>query len=329
MVDQIKFINTYPSKSALAKISSIEKSVGGIIPNVSIDLKHIDNNLNVFSLGRIGNDQNGHFILDVLKSHGIQTSSMIVDNDHPTGFTDVMTSVNGERTFFTYNGANSYLNETDILKNIDDSVNFIHIGYVLLLGYLDTKDDVYGTKLAKLLHDIKEKNPRVQISLDMVSSNDVDAKDIVLPALKYIDYLIINELELSMITTTNANSDICCDNVNLMKKHIEILAKFQNIKKIVVHCPKINICYDRNDGFSLMNSFKLPCGYIKNAVGAGDAFAAGVIYGILNCFDNNTILKIACGSAISNLSASDSISGATSYENIIELIKRYGGSYDK
>ena len=46
----------------------------------------------------------------------------------------------------------------------------------------------------------------------------------------------------------------------------------------VIHCPEIGCGMDADGNYHEFKSLKLPKGYIKGTVGAGDAFCAGVLY---------------------------------------------------
>ena len=46
-VDKINEIKAYPREGELTKIVGLKKSVGGCVPNVGIDLKKIDKELNI------------------------------------------------------------------------------------------------------------------------------------------------------------------------------------------------------------------------------------------------------------------------------------------
>ena len=52
--------------------------------------------------------------------------------------------------------------------------------------------------MARFLHDTQQAG--IKTSLDMVSDSSYDYKQKVLPALKYCNYLIVNEIESGMIS---------------------------------------------------------------------------------------------------------------------------------
>ena len=72
-----------------------------------------------------------------------------------------------------------------------------------------------------------------------------------------------------------------------------------------------------------MPSLKLPQGYIKGTVGAGDAFCAGCLYAIYHGYDDHAMLEFASGAAACNLAAEDSVSGMKDKKYIHDLIENH------
>ena len=68
LVDNINEISAYPSAGELTKIKSVQKSVGGCVPNVAIDLKRICPDLTIKAVGKIGGDENGEYDFEALEA---------------------------------------------------------------------------------------------------------------------------------------------------------------------------------------------------------------------------------------------------------------------
>lgn len=324
ILDKIKTIKSYPKENMLVNINTISSSVGGCLCNTGINLKCLDpENINVIGFTKLGNDNEGRFILDTLNKFNIETSNIVIDNNNtPTGFTDVMTSENGNRTFFHFKGTNKTFCIDDInLKYFKENPCLVHIGYLMLLDWFDLENKDYGTNMAQLLSILKSYG--CTISIDLVSEDSPRFIRVVKPSLKYIDYLIINEVEASLLSKINVrdiDNNLIVENI----KQIMILInkEFPNIKKIIIHSPEMGIILENNN-FYLLGSLILPKDFIKGSVGAGDCFAAGCLYAILNNFDNYKILTTASCVAANNLAAYDSISNAKTYKEIIKLNKLY------
>ena len=113
LVDKINEISAYPQAGELTKIKSVQKAVGGCVPNVAIDLKRICPQLTVKAVGKIGKDEEGEYVTSVLSENGVETADITV-GDEKTSFTEVMSQTGGQRTFFTYAGASADFGVSDV-----------------------------------------------------------------------------------------------------------------------------------------------------------------------------------------------------------------------
>ena len=302
LVDKINKISSYPPEGELTKINEISLAVGGCVPNVGIDLKKIDSSIPVYALGCIGKDSEGEYALNVMKDNNLDVS-MVRYTDKKTSFTDVMSVEGGQRTFFTYPGANSEFGETDVdFDNL--KADMLHLGYFLLLDKIDAGE---GEKILRLA-----KQKGISTSIDLVSENS-DRYRIVLPCLPYTDNLIINEVEAGNITGISPTQD---NLVVIAKK----LKKLGVIDRVIIHTPSLSVCVS-NTTETLVSSYSLPQGFIKGTTGAGDAFCAGALLGIYRGWSDEDILSFASASAVANLSQPDATSGMRSEDEIRELVK--------
>ena len=312
ITDQVKMISRWPDKGMLVPISSVKRSVGGSVSNTAVDFKTLDPEVAVKAVGKVGTDDNGDFAVKFLESKGIDCSMVWRTGERPTSFTDVMTvETTGERTFFNLHGADSALVPDDVdVAKLDCDI--FHFGYLLLLDGMDAPDDEYGTKAARLLAKVQAAG--IRTSVDIVSEQSDRFARIVRPALKYCDYCIINEVEGSMATGKPADD---------LKGICEGLFELGVKERVVVHRPEGGVTMGRDGDFTRIGSLKLPAGWIKGSVGAGDAFCAGALYSLLKGFDPEKTLRLASCAAAMNLTVSDSVSGARSYEETMNLDNLY------
>ncbi len=303
LVDRINEISAYPASGELTKILSVSRAVGGCVPNVAIDIKRVDGSIHVLAVGRIGNDADGDFLVNTLTENGVD-ASMLTRGDTPTSFTDVMSIVGGQRTFFTYPGACAEFGLEDAaLDELD--VKMLHLGYFLLLDKVDGGDGV------KILEKARQKG--IKTSIDLVSENS-DRYGLVKDCLRYVDNVIINELEAGMIAGIESRTD------NLME--IARAIKAMGVaERVIIHMPEVGVCLSDNGYFELP-SLKLPAGYIKGKTGAGDAFCAGALIGIYRGLDEMGVLTLATKAAAASLSSADSIGGMVSEEAIDSLLRQ-------
>ena len=212
LADIIKRIDAYPGKGMLCKISEVIPGVGGCVPNTGITLKTLaPAELEVAAISRLGDDENGKFVLNTLKNHGLDVGRMIIDKEHPTSFTDVMTLPNGERTFFCAPAANDAFCEEDVRVDTLDCSLF-HIGYLLLLKTLDEPDEEYGTKMARLLSKVQARG--ISTSIDVVSAEGERFAQVIRPALQYplLDLgIVLEEIVYRRIRRVKIRRAVCYD----------------------------------------------------------------------------------------------------------------------
>ena len=305
LVDKINEIKAYPQSGELTQIVGLEKAVGGCVPNVALDLKKICPEMNVKAIGKIGNDEEGAYVSDVLSQGGVDVTGFVVDDSEKTSFTEVMSVINGQRTFFTYPGASAKFGYSDIdFEHLDAKIMLL--GYFLLLEKVDQGDGL------QILQKAQEMG--IKTSIDLVSENS-DRYSLVIPCLKYTDYLIINEMEAGKLAGIDPTDE------NLKK----IAYKLQELgvkEKVVIHKPDYAVCLSGDD-YTVVSSYKLPEGYIKGTTGAGDAFCAGTLIGIYKGWTDQEILEFASGCAVMALGKADATSGLVTESEIKEYCKQF------
>ncbi|MDO4547747.1 MAG: carbohydrate kinase family protein [Clostridia bacterium] len=279
VLDVLKVITRFPERNGLVRIIDKSFSLGGAVSNTGRDLACLDPGLKVSLAGMIGEDAEGDEILrEFSRYKNIDTSRVIRKGQ--TSFTDVLTENDTRvRTFLFYGGSNDIFDYSDIdVKNLD--CDLFHIGYILLLNALDAEDEVYGTHMARLLHDVQQMG--IPTSVDVVSEVGDRYKVKVPPALKYTDYFIVNEIE----SGKTVGIDLRGENDELLVDRIpEVLARLRRMgvrRWIVIHSPEGGFGLDENDNYVQLPSPELPRGFIVGTVGAGDAFCAGVLLAAYN-----------------------------------------------
>ena len=321
LVDIVKNIDIYPKPGMLVNLGDISQAVGGCMPNVAIDIAKIDRSVPLSVFGKIGTDENGRYLLSQLQTHGIDVEGISFSETTPTSFTDVMSMPTGERTFFHKRGANAEFGYDDVdLKSLNCDI--FHIGYIHLLDEFDKYDEEYGTVMARLLCAVQKLG--IKTSVDVVSDSGADYGAKVIPALKYVNYAIMNEVEACAtfgLKPYDEDENILEDNIkSAMIKMAEAGVK----DKVIIHTKTVSYAYDvAGEEFTVVNSLKIPKEEIKGSVGAGDAFCAGCLYGIFNNYTDTQLLEFSSAVAACNLFAADSVSGMRTRNEIFEIMEKY------
>lgn len=318
ILDVMKRIETFPEKGMLVNIGETSYAVGGCVCNTAIDLKRLCPALNVSVAGRVGRDDHASYILDAMERAGLDVSH-VTACDAPTSYTDVMTLPSGERTFFHAKGANAQFCAQDVETL---SCELFHLGYLLLLDKLDEADEEYGTKAARLLASMQRRG--VKTSIDLVSAQTADFRAVVTPALNYCDYVVVNEVEGGMLVGIEPRDKAGKPVIEHLRRILESMMALGVKESVTIHCPELSCALDKEGKFSLLPSLDLPKGYIVGTVGAGDAFCAGMLYSFAAGLPLDEGMRIASCAAACNLASIDSVSGAKTLEEALQLEKLFG-----
>ncbi len=320
VVDIVKDVDCYPTIGMLANISSVTKAIGGCACNVAVDLAKMDGSLPLSAVGCVGDDDYGRYMISQLQRYNIDTGSVRITDAAPTSFSDVVSLPTGERTFFHARGANALFcpNDIDISKL---NCSHLHIGYILLLDSFDAKDPEYGTVMARFLHQVQQAG--IKTSVDVVSDSSGEYSAKIIPALRYSDYVIINEIECCSIWGLNPRREDGSLDMEVVRDAMERTMECGVADKVIVHSKEAGFCLSRESGFTAVPSLKLDPEQIKGSVGAGDAFCAGCLYGIYYGFTDSQILEYASAAAACNLFSENAVDGMRSKQEILQMMKEY------
>ena len=319
IVYTIKTIDVWPQMGAIAQVRCSSRAIGGCVPNTGIDLKRLDESVSVRALADVGQDEIGEFALREMAAGGMDVSGVCRVRAETTN-TDVMALARtGERTFFCNRGAGALFDPSDDrVERLGGDI--FHLGYILLLDALDTPDAEFGTKAARLLAKARARGFRT--SLDLVSEQSPRVPSTVKPVLAQCDYAVINEAEaITGVQARFADGSITQDRIERLARAVAACGVRE---RTVIHCPEGSGAVGADGRFMFLPSLSLPPGWIKGAVGAGDAFCAGMLYSFLRDWDCEHGMRLARAAAAMNLSSSSGTGGVKSHEETLEIERRLG-----
>jgi len=321
IIDQVKIIDVYPQPEQLGNIRRQSQGTGGAAYNVLIDLAKSGAPFPLFAAGLVGEDPLGVLILDDCRKHKIGVKHLGTTPKAPTSYTDVMTEQgHGRRTFFHARGANALWRGAD-LNFARLHPRIFHLGYLLLLDALDEPDSRFGTKAARLLAAAQAAG--IKTSVDVVSEDSDRFPRIVNPALKHVDYCILNEIEAGKTTGFKTRqADGRLDPVAL--KHAAGALLQQGVRELVViHFPEGAFARTRRGEDFWQPALELPPDYISGTAGAGDAFCAGVLLGLHENWDLQRCLLTGVCIASASLSDPTCTAGVKSLSSSLALSRKF------
>jgi sugar/nucleoside kinase (ribokinase family) len=275
IVDHLKLIDAFPHQDGLANIASQSAGNGGSPYNVLKDLALLGAPFPLAAAGLIGRDADGEAILADCQAHGIATDWLQQTEQAATSYTDVMTVAStGRRTFFHQRGANALFDGA----NIDFAAvphRIFHLGYLLLLDKLDQVKNG-RSRAAELLQ--RARAAGLQTSVDVVSESSDRFQAIVPSALPEIDFLFVNEYEASKVTGLPLTAD--APTTAELEAAGQALLGAGVQQWVFIHYRQGVSAFHREGAQHRTHALPVPQADIQGAAGAGDALAAGVLYGL-------------------------------------------------
>ena len=319
IVDMLYPIDGFPKPGELTTITAdATRSTGGCLCNDILDLAALDPELPLTALGRVGEDEAGDFVLEKLRERP-NISLEQIRRQGTTSYTLVMADeVSKQRSFYQCRGANADFCEADIDWDRLD-VDMLHIGYILLLDALDAPDGEYGTKMARLLHTARQRG--IKTSIDVVTEASERFGRIVTPALRYTDYCVINEVEAQATTGVRLTREDGLLRREALPEALGTLKELGVSTWAVIHSPEGGFGLDENNAYVEVPSLKLPQGYIKGSVGAGDAFCSGVLYAAWKGLPLAQAIELGTASAACSLSQPGATEGMRSCAEALRLYR--------
>ena len=205
-------------------------------------------------IGKVGNDELGRLFRQECERFGVIPH--LIDSDEDTGVAITFISPNAERTFATYLGAAATMQPDQVDANILKDYDLIHIE-----GYLIFNHDLI------LAICQKAKACGLQISMDMASYNLIESNlDFVKMMLHdYVDIIFANEEEAKAFTGV---------------EQVEALHKLSEDCTVAIVKVGKDGSYIKMDGevtaIAPVDATRI------DTTGAGDIYAAGFLYGLVN-----------------------------------------------
>ena len=321
IVDRVKIVDRLPERGLLGSILSETRAPGGSPANVLADLARLQAPFPLFGFGIVGADSDGEFLLESYRKLGVCMKGVRQTPDAPTSYTDVMTEKGtGDRTFYHHRGANALFQPSDVpVETL--SCRIFHLGYLLLLDAMDAADSEFGTVAARLLYEVRRRG--IRTSVDVVSEAGDRFRLLVPPALAHCDYVICNEIEAGRAVGVDVRDRTGRLDTAALREATHRLGTLGDMDLVAVHMPEGAVVRTRDGRCRAYGSLQLPDGYIRSAVGAGDAFCAGMLFGLHEGWPVDDCVRLAQCAAAASLAAEGASDGVLPLHQTLALADRF------
>jgi sugar/nucleoside kinase (ribokinase family) len=320
-VDRNRAIDAWPHEDGAAEILATELYGGGSACNLAIDLKKLDPGFPVATIGLIGDDADGRFLAHQADIHGIERARLAVTSAAETQFTDAYVSQrSGRRTHIFFQGTGALLTP-DHFDFTGLTARILHLGLPGAHKLMDGpwQDDANGwvTVLRRA------RNIGLQTNLELFSIAPDRIANLVRPCLPHLDYLIVNDFEIGALARLQTSSDGVTAVSTCIEAARAVMAQ-GGMKLVVVHFPAGAIALGREGDVATAPSVNIPQGAIVSANGAGDAFAAGLLYGVHEGWQVSAALELAHATAAMSLKGLSTCAAVQSHQACLEQARIWG-----
>jgi sugar/nucleoside kinase (ribokinase family) len=254
--------------------------------------------VNTYIISKIGSDFLGKFLIDKLKSYGVNINKLIIEDNKKTGITINLSYRSDKYQISSLNLVGSLTLDEIIFENIK---NIGHIHFTSYYMMSNLKNDY-----VKLIDDIKKNYPDITFSLDTNDDPEGRWGDKIYKILNSIDIFLANKKEALKIAK---ESDIR-----------DALSKLsREVNTVVIKLGSEG--YIARDGESYYSGDSLSINF-KDSTGAGDNFDAGLIYGYINSLGIEKSLRIANVVGAKSVEYPGGVGNKRKFSEIKKLIRK-------
>jgi sugar/nucleoside kinase (ribokinase family) len=265
-----------PPSGGLVSTPRTQLTIGGCGANVAVDLVKLG--ISASYVGCVGDDVLGRFCRDELQAAGVGCEGLVFSRTSQTATTLVINVQGEDRRFIHAPGANAELTGREIGEAMLSACRVLYVGGIGMNPALS------GENVAELFS--KARSLGVRTVLDVVVSDPTVMADMLAPVLPLTDVFLPNTDEARLITGL--------DDSLAQARHFRSLGA----QTVVVTCG--------GNGAVLVHADDpvRRCGAHAveqiDGTGGGDAFAAGLIFGLLEgcelprCLEYGAALGASC-----------------------------------
>jgi ribokinase len=252
-VDKLFKVNKICRRDEEGFITDSEETAGGSAANTVVGLARLG--CKVGFIGKVADDKEGDMLIDDFRREGVDTDGIIHAKRGRSGTVMGFVDKEGERALYVDPGVNDTIEFNEISKEYVSRAKFLHLTSFIGEKSLETQK--------RLVETLPEK---VKISLDPGELYARRGLKTLEPIIERTHVLMPNRAELELLTNRSDYNE--ASNL-LLEKGVKIVAVKMREKG----------CYVTDGKEShLIEAFKTE---VVDTTGAGDAFNAGFLYGLI------------------------------------------------
>ncbi|MDI6904827.1 MAG: carbohydrate kinase family protein [Candidatus Bathyarchaeia archaeon] len=253
-VDKLFKVNKIASAEEESFVTGFEEACGGSAANTIVGLARLG--CKVGFIGKVADDRDGRMLLEDFRREGVDTNGIIVARHGRSGTAMGFVDRKGERALYVDPGVNDTIEFDEVNKEYAFQTRFLH-----LTSFVGEK----SFQTQKRLFEILPKNVKVSLDIgELYARKGLEALE---PILSRTFVMMPNAKELQILTK---KADY--------RENAELLLE-KGVKTVAVKLGSKG-CYVADGKEShMIEAFEVN---VVDTTGAGDAFCAGFLYGLIS-----------------------------------------------
>lgn len=273
---------------------NISLQTGGAGTNVGVGLARLG--LVTSTLARVGDDWMKDLILNDLTREGVDVSFIQTGKGEKTGMSVVLVAADGGRSIITYRGAAKNLNSAEIDWGKVSLADWIQIS--ALGGNISLAEDLVEYAFSK----------KIPVGWNP-GKGELTQKERIIRILPKVDLLVLNRMEASQLIRNSYEE---------VKEMAKKIASY-GVKKVVITDGKRGAGVMEDGIWTQASAFKVKS---VDDTGAGDAFIAGMVAGLVSGKELVVSLKMGLSNGASEVLAIGAKTGLLQKREMAKWLRR-------
>jgi sugar/nucleoside kinase (ribokinase family) len=321
-VDFNKSIARWPKEDTSNEVIGIDRQGGGSGFNMALDLKRLDPDFPVEAIGVVGDDDLGRFLYRECDAHGVRRGGLLALPGGATMSVDAFNvSESGRRTHFYHQGVAAQMTP-EHFDLASSRARVLHLG---LPGAHAAMDRPWrGEENGWVAVLLKARSLGFMTNLELMTTSVARLAELGRPCLPHLDTLIVNDFEIGALAGRETRHADGTTDVGAVRRAVDDVLAEGPLRWVVAHFPEGAVAGGRDGSRLAAGSVAAPAGAIVGANGAGDAFAAGMLYGLHEDWPIEKALSLAHAAAAASMRAVSTTAGVLPVAGCLALAEKYG-----
>ncbi|MBN8994397.1 MAG: carbohydrate kinase family protein [Rhizobiales bacterium] len=320
-VDRNLLVDQWPAENGRADILDLVMNGGGSGCNLAIDIRKLDARMPVATICLVGDDADGHFLKAEAEENGVDTTDFMLIGEAMTDYTHAYSSkATGRRTHISYFGT-SHLLTPDHFDFARSTHKYLHLGLPGIHRLMDAPFAGDANGWVTVLKKARTAGLKTNIELASIPGERLAA--LVRPCLPHLDLVVVNDAEIAGIAGIPVEGAVGTDPETCIRA-AKIVLEMSAADLVVAHFPKGGVAVARDGSVTTKASVNVPPAATVGANGAGDAFAAGFLYGVHEGWSVERCLVLAHATAAASLRNISTTASVVPVAECLKLADQWG-----